>query len=66
MALPASWVLKDWFHRVMTVGLWLWLFGTLVFIPAALNRAYWMFLAGLFIMGAGLAVLQTAAIHTSP
>lgn len=62
MALPASWVLKKTgFHRGMTVGLLVMAAGTLVFVPAALSRAYWMFLSGLFIMGAGLAVLQTAA-----
>lgn len=62
MALPASWVLKKTgFHRGMTVGLLVMALGTLVFVPAALSRAYWMFLSGLFIMGAGLAVLQTAA-----
>lgn len=62
MALPASWVLKKTgFHRGMTVGLLVMAIGTLVFVPAALSRAYWMFLSGLFIMGAGLAVLQTAA-----
>lgn len=62
MALPASWVLKKTgFHRGMTVGLLVMAIGTLVFVPAALSRAYWMFLGGLFIMGAGLAVLQTAA-----
>lgn len=62
MALPASWVLKKTgFHRGMTVGLLVMAVGTLVFVPAALSRAYWMFLSGLFIMGAGLAVLQTAA-----
>lgn len=62
MALPASWVLKKTgFHRGMTLGLLVMAVGTLVFVPAALSRAYWMFLGGLFIMGAGLAVLQTAA-----
>jgi len=52
---------KTGFHRGMTVGLLVMAIGTLVFVPAALSRAYWMFLSGLFIMGAGLAVLQTAA-----
>ncbi|HDP75781.1 MAG TPA: glucose/galactose MFS transporter [Bacteroidales bacterium] len=62
MALPSSWVLKrTGFHKGMTVGLLVMAIGTLVFVPAALSRAYWMFLSGLFIMGAGLAVLQTAA-----
>lgn len=62
MALPASWILKKTgFHIGMTVGLLVMALGTLLFVPAALNRAYWMFLTGLFVMGAGLAVLQTAA-----
>lgn len=62
MALPASWLLKrTGFHRGMTVGLLVMSVGTLIFIPAAFNRAYWMFLTGLFVMGAGLAVLQTAS-----
>jgi glucose/galactose transporter len=35
--------------------------GTLIFIPAALTRTYAIFLVGLFVMGTGLAVLQTAS-----
>ena len=35
--------------------------GALFFIPAALNRTYWIFLIGLFTMGTGLSVLQAAA-----
>lgn len=62
MALPSSWVLKKTgFHRGMTVGLLIMSFGTLIFVPAALSRTYWMFLSGLFVMGAGLALLQTAS-----
>jgi fucose permease len=36
--------------------------GALLFIPAALTRTYEIFLLGLFIMGSGSAVLQTATI----
>lgn len=62
MALPASWVLKKTgFHKGMTVGLLVMAVGTLIFVPAAFERAYWMFLLGLFVMGAGLALLQTAS-----
>ncbi len=62
MALPASWVLKKTgFHKGMTVGLLVMAVGTLIFVPAAFERAYWMFLVGLFVMGAGLALLQTAS-----
>jgi len=34
--------------------------GALVFIPAAMTRIYALFLGGLFVMGTGLAILQTA------
>lgn len=62
MALPASWVLKKTgFHKGMSVGLLVMAVGTLIFVPAAFERVYWMFLLGLFVMGAGLALLQTAS-----
>jgi len=35
--------------------------GSLIFIPAALARSYGLFLTGLFVEGAGLALLQTAS-----
>ncbi len=62
MALPSSWVLKKTgFKNGMMVGLLVMAVGTLLFIPAAMSRTYFMFLVGLFIMGTGLAVLQTAS-----
>jgi glucose/galactose transporter len=62
MALPSSWILKKTgFHNGMMAGLWIMALGTLVFIPAALLRTYGLFLAGLFVMGTGLAILQTAS-----
>jgi FHS family L-fucose permease-like MFS transporter len=61
MALPSSWVLKKTgFKNGMTVGLWVMALGALVFIPAAYTRVYSFFLLGLFILGTGMAVLQTA------
>ena len=44
----------------MSVGLWVMAVGALVFIPAALTREYFYFLVGLFILGSGMALLQTA------
>jgi fucose permease len=35
--------------------------GAFIFVPAALTRTYEVFLLGLFTIGTGLAVLQTAA-----
>ena len=43
------------------IGLWVMAIGTLIFIPAALSRTYAVFLTGLFVMGTGLALLQTAS-----
>ena len=61
MALPSSWVLKKTgFKNGMMAGLLVMAVGTVVFIPAAMTRTYGIFLTGLFIMGTGLAILQTA------
>lgn len=62
MALPSSWILKKTgFRNGMMVGLWVMAVGTLIFVPAALTRTYGIFLTGLFVMGTGLAILQTAS-----
>jgi len=62
MALPSSWVLKKTgFKNGMMVGLFVMAIGTLLFVPAAMARAFPVFLIGLFIMGTGLAILQTAS-----
>jgi glucose/galactose transporter len=61
MGLPSSWVLKkSGFKNGMMVGLWVMAIGTLLFIPAAATRTYSLFLTGLFVMGTGLTILQTA------
>lgn len=62
MAFPSSWVLKrTGFKKGMMWGLILMGIGALIFIPAAQSRTYGMFLTGLFVIGTGLALLQTAA-----
>lgn len=43
------------------LGLLLMSAGALIFIPAAQSRTYGIFLAGLFVIGTGLALLQTAS-----
>lgn len=61
MALPSSYVLKKTgFRKGMMLGLIVMAMGALIFIPAALTRTYALFLLGLFIIGTGLSVLQTA------
>lgn len=61
MAFPSSWVLKKTgFKKGMMLGLLMMAAGALVFIPAANSRTYSVFLLGLFVIGTGLALLQTA------
>jgi len=62
MALPSSWVLKKiGFKKGIVFGLVIMALGTIMFIPAAYTRTYSLFLFGLFLMGTGQALLQTAA-----
>ncbi len=62
MALPSAKVLeKVGFKNGMSLGLLVMALGALIFIPAAHTRTYTWFLAGLFVQGTGLALLQTAA-----
>jgi FHS family L-fucose permease-like MFS transporter len=62
MAFPSSWVLKHTgFKNGMMWGLICMAIGALIFIPAAETRTYGMFLTGLFVIGTGLALLQTAS-----
>ncbi|MFV0606790.1 MAG: sugar MFS transporter [Niabella sp.] len=62
MAIPSGYILKKiGYKNSLTVGLVCMAVGALLFIPAAYQRAYWLFLCGLFLQGIGLAVLQTAA-----
>lgn len=62
MALPAGKLLeRTGYKNGMTLGLLVMAAGALIFIPAAMLRAYPLFLTGLFIIGTGLTVLQTAS-----
>jgi glucose/galactose transporter len=62
LSVPSSYLLKKTgFKKGMLVGFLAMAVGAFIFIPAALMRVYEIFLLGLFTIGAGLAVLQTAA-----
>jgi FHS family L-fucose permease-like MFS transporter len=62
MAVPSGKVLKiTGYKNGMSLGLLVVAIGSLIFIPAAIYRTYSVFLIGLFVQGAGMAVLQTAA-----
>ena len=62
MSVPSSFLLKKiGFKKGMMIGFWAMSLGAFIFVPAALSRTYEIFLVGLFTIGAGLAILQTAA-----
>ncbi len=62
MAFPMSLVLgKTGYRNGMALGLAIMVAGALLFIPAALMGSYPMFLVGLFVLGTGLTILQTAS-----
>ena len=62
MALPMSAVLqRTGYKNGMVLGLLAMAVGALIFIPAAQTRIYALFLLGLFVMGGGLTILQTAS-----
>lgn len=62
MSIPSSIILKKvGFKKGMMIGFWIMALGAFIFVPAAFSRTYWMFLTGLFTLGTGLAILQTAA-----
>jgi FHS family L-fucose permease-like MFS transporter len=62
MSVPAGWLLEyTGYKKGMAAGLIIMAIGSLIFVPAALTRTYGLFLTGLFIQGAGMALLQTAS-----
>ena len=62
MSVPSSYLLKAvGFKKGMMIGFWAMALGAFIFVPAALSRTYEIFLLGLFTIGIGLAILQTAA-----
>ncbi|MEN6462933.1 MAG: sugar MFS transporter, partial [Syntrophomonas sp.] len=62
MSVPSGWFLEyTGYKKGMTAGLVIMAVGSIIFVPAALTRTYGLFLTGLFIQGAGMALLQTAS-----
>lgn len=62
MSVPAGYLLKKTgFKKGMMAGFLIMALGALIFVPAGMTRTYGLFLTGLFTLGAGLAILQTAA-----
>lgn len=62
LSIPAAYLLdKVGYKRGIMYGFICMSIGAALFIPAALTRTYGIFLSGLFVIGAGLTVLQSAA-----
>jgi FHS family L-fucose permease-like MFS transporter len=62
MSVPSSYLLRVvGFKKGMMIGFWCMALGAFIFVPAALSRTYEIFLLGLFTIGIGLAILQSAA-----
>jgi FHS family L-fucose permease-like MFS transporter len=62
MALPAGMFMKRYgYKRGIVMGLLLFAVGAYVIVSASLLQSFWSFLIGLFIVGCGLASLETAA-----
>jgi MFS transporter, FHS family, L-fucose permease len=62
MAIPSGIILKKFgYKKGIIAGLLIFAAGALLFIPAANMQAYGVFLLGLFILGCGLTILETAA-----
>ncbi len=61
-AIPAGLVLKKFgYKKGIILGLLVFSLGAFLFVPAANSRTYSVFLLGLFIIGIGLTILETAA-----
>ncbi len=62
LALPSSWILeRTGMKKGMGLGLLVMAIGTFLFGQYATHRNYPMALAGLFVIGSGLSLLQTAS-----
>lgn len=62
MSIPSSYILnRVGYKKGMSVGLFVMSIGALMFIPAAKMVSFPLFLGGLFVIGTGLALLQTAS-----
>lgn len=62
MAIPAGIFLKKWGYKSgIVAGLCVAATGAFLFVPAANARSYELFLFALFVIGCGIAMLETAA-----
>jgi MFS transporter, FHS family, L-fucose permease len=62
MALPAGYFMRRFgYKKGIILGLLLFATGAYLIVPASMAQSYNMFLIGLFVLGCGLATIETAA-----
>ena len=62
MALPAGYFMRRFgYKKGIILGLLLFSLGAYIIVPASILQSYYLFLGGLFVLGCGLATLETAA-----
>lgn len=62
MALPAGYFMRRYgYKKGIIMGLLLFSAGAFIIVPASIQASFILFLIGLFILGCGLATLETAA-----
>lgn len=62
VSVPAGRLVKKiGFQKGISAGLTIACIGCLMFVPAASNKIYWVFLAALFVLASGITILQIAA-----
>ena len=61
-AIPAGLIINKYGYKIgIIIGLLVFSLGAFLFVPAANTRTFGIFLLGLFIIGCGLTILETAA-----
>jgi len=62
MAIPAGRFMERFgYKKGIIFGLLMFATGAYIIVPASLIQSFWLFLAGLFVLGCGLTTLETAA-----
>jgi FHS family L-fucose permease-like MFS transporter len=62
MAVPAGRFMEKFgYKKGIVFGLLMFAGGAYIIVPASLIQSFWIFLSGLFVLGCGLATLETAA-----
>jgi len=62
LAMPAAFIMRKYNYKTgLVIGLFLYAFGTFLFLPAAKSGEYLFFLVALFVIASGLAFLETGA-----